>query len=152
MEKVTVDELENEPRVADVTKHLTEPLGLRDVAINYFELTPGESFSGGLHTHTNQEEIFYIIEGEATFEMLDDELSVGPGEVVRFAPGEYQEGTNEGDDGRVVALALGAPREMGETRAPLPCGECGDADYHVADVEPDGVTLSCPECNSEIRT
>lgn len=150
MEKVSVHELENEPRVADVTKHLTEPLGLSDVAINYFELAPGESFSGGIHTHMNQEEIFYVVEGEATFETLEDEATIGPDEAIRFAPGEYQEGTNEGDR-RVCALALGAPQEMGETRAPLPCNECGDADYHIAEVEPEGVTLVCPECDNTFQ-
>jgi uncharacterized cupin superfamily protein len=150
MERVSVDDLENEPRVADVQKHLTDPLNLSDMAINYYELAPGDSFSGGLHTHMNQEEIFYVIEGEATFETMDDEVTVGAGEVVRFAPGEYQEGKNEGDD-RIVALALGAPQEAGETRVPLPCGECGDADFHVADVGADGVTLSCPECGNEVE-
>jgi len=151
MEKVSVDDLENEPRVADVQKHLTEPLGLSDMAMNYYELEPGESFSGGLHTHMNQEEIFCVIEGQATFETPDDEYTVGPGEVVRAAPGEYQEGKNEGDE-RVVALALGAPQGMGETRALFPCQECGDSDYHVSDVSGDGVTLTCPECGNVVET
>ncbi|MFB6171596.1 MAG: cupin domain-containing protein [Haloarculaceae archaeon] len=150
MEKVTVEDVTNEPRVAAVTKHLTDPLGLSDAAINYFELEPGDSFSGGLHTHTDQEEIFYVIEGEATFETLDDAFTIGADEAVRFAGGEYQEGRNESDD-RVVALAIGAPQEMGETRAPLPCSACGDSDYHVAEVEPDGVTLVCPECGNEVE-
>lgn len=151
MEKVTVDDIENEPRVAEVQKHLSDPLDLSDMAINYYELAPGDSFSGGVHTHMNQEEIFYVVEGEATFETLDGDVSVGADEVVRFAPGEYQEGKNEGDD-RVVALALGAPQDAGETRVPMPCQECGDADYHVAHVEPGGVRLVCPECGNEIQT
>lgn len=149
MERVSTDAVENEPRVATVQKHLTEPLGLSDMAINYYELEPGDSFSGGLHTHTEQEEIFYIIEGEATFQTVDDSVTVGPGEAIRFAPGEYQEGKNDGDDS-IVALAFGAPQEMGETRSALPCDECG-AEYHVVDVGTTSVTLTCPDCGNEFQ-
>ncbi len=149
MEKVSIDELDNEPRVADVQKHATEPLGLSDMALNYYELAPGESFSGGMHTHMDQEEVFYVIDGTATFQTPEDDYEVGPDEVVRFGPGEYQEGRNESDD-RVRALALGAPKGMGETRAKLPCAECG-ADYHVTEVDESGVTLTCPDCGNVVE-
>jgi uncharacterized cupin superfamily protein len=149
MEKLDIDGLENHPRVADVQKHLTNPLGLSDMALNYYELDPGESFSGGLHTHMNQEEIFYVIEGTATFDTPEDSHEVGANEIVRFAPGEYQEGKNESDD-RVRALALGAPQEAGETRTALPCSECG-ADYHTAEVTDDGVILTCPDCENVVE-
>ncbi|MFQ3320828.1 MAG: putative cupin superfamily protein [Natronomonas sp.] len=149
MQKVSIDELDNDPRVADVQKHLSDPLTLADMAMNYYELAPGESFSGGMHTHMNQEEIFYIIEGTATFQMEEGTREVGPNEVIRFAPGEYQEGRNESDD-RIRAMALGAPSEMGETRALVPCSECG-ADYHVTEVDESGVTLTCPDCGNVLE-
>jgi len=149
MEHVDIDALDNHPRVADVQKHLTDPLALADMALNYYELEPGESFSGGLHTHMNQEEVFYVVEGTATFETKEGSHEVGENEVIRFAPGEYQEGKNEGD-GRVRALAFGAPQDAGETRSALPCGECG-ADYHVAEVTGDGVTLTCPDCGNVVE-
>jgi len=148
MEKVAVDDLENHPRVADVQKHATGALDLSDMALNYYELEQGDSFSGGLHTHMNQEEVFYVLEGTATFETPEDEIEVGADEVVRFAPGEYQEGQNE-SDGRVRALAMGAPQEQGETRTALPCRECG-ADYHVVHMESEGFTLECPDCGNEL--
>lgn len=150
MDKVSVAELENDARVADVQKHLTEPLGLEAMAINYYELAPGDSFSGGLHTHMDQEEVFYVIEGEATFETRDGEYTVGAGEVLRAAPGEYQEGKNTSDE-RLVALGLGAPQDSGETRVLLPCQECGDSDYYVSEVHADGVTLTCPACENVIE-
>jgi mannose-6-phosphate isomerase-like protein (cupin superfamily) len=149
MEKVSIDDLENDPRVADVQKHATGALDLADMAMNYYELEPGDSFSGGLHTHMNQEEVFYVIEGTATFETKGDDVEVGADEVVRFAPGEYQEGKNE-SDGRVRALAMGAPQDDGETRAAIPCQECG-ADYHVATVTESGVDLECPDCGSALE-
>lgn len=149
MQKVSIDELENDPRVADVQKHATDPLNLSDMALNYYELEPGDSFSGGLHTHMGQEEVFYVMDGTATFQTEDGSHEVGPDEVIRFAPGEYQEGRNESDD-RIRALALGAPQGMGETRAKLPCSECG-ADYHETEVGEDGVTLTCPDCGNVVE-
>ncbi|MFB6084355.1 MAG: cupin domain-containing protein [Halorientalis sp.] len=149
MNHVSLDELENHPRVADVQKHATEPLNLGDMALNYYELEPGDSFSGGMHTHTNQEEVFLVLEGTATFETKDGAVEVGEEEIVRFAPGEYQEGKNESDD-RVRAVAMGAPQEDGETRSALPCQECG-AEYHVVEVQPDGVELTCPDCGNVVE-
>jgi uncharacterized cupin superfamily protein len=149
MEKIAFEDLQNHPRVATVQKHATEPLGLSDMALNYYELEPGESFSGGLHTHMEQEEVFHVLTGTATFETRDGSVDVGAGEVVRFAPGEYQEGRNENDD-RVRAVAMGAPQDSGETRSALPCRECG-ADYHVVEVHAEGVTLTCPDCENVVE-
>ncbi|WP_144906590.1 cupin domain-containing protein [Halobellus captivus] len=147
MQKVTLDDLENDPFHADVTKHATEPLNLNSLALNYFELEPGDELSGGLHTHMNQEEVFYVVEGTATFHTKGDEMTVEAGEIVRFAPGEYQSGKNEGEQ-RVRVIALGAPQDAGETRVAAPCQECG-ADYHVAEAGDDGISLSCPDCGNE---
>jgi uncharacterized cupin superfamily protein len=149
MQRVSVDDADNHPRVADVQKHLTEPLSLGDMALNYYELEPGESFSGGLHTHMDQEELFYVMDGTATFETEEGAVEVGDDEAIRFAPGEYQEGKNESDE-RVRALAMGAPQGMGETRAKFPCRECG-ADYHVTDVGAEEVTLTCPDCGNVVE-
>ena len=48
------------------------------------------------------------------------------------------------------ALAMGAPQGMGETRAKVPCAECG-ADYHVTEVDEEGVTLTCPDCGNVVE-
>ena len=146
MEHVSLDDLENRPMTADITKRATDPLSLENMALNYYELAPGDEFSAGLHTHMEQEEIFLILEGTATFETLDETIEVGPDEAIRFAPGEYQQGKNEGED-RVRALGFGAPRDQGETRTPLSCREC-DADYHTVDVGLDEMELQCPDCGN----
>lgn len=149
MDRVSIDSLENHGLAADVQKSLSDPLSLSDAAMNYFEVDPGNSISGGMHTHTNQEEIFYVVEGTATFETPEETVEVGANEAIRFAPGEYQEGRNEGDE-RVRVLAIGAPAEPGETRVRLPCRECG-ADYHVSERREGGFTLSCPDCGNEFE-
>ena len=72
MEKVDIDAVDNQPSpmgVHDVRKPVSTALGTDHFAMNYFELAPGESFSGGLHTHHDQEEGFYVEEGTVTFEV-----------------------------------------------------------------------------------
>ena len=149
MNRLRVDDVENDVQPAAVMRELPEPLGVTDLAINYYALEPGDSFSGGLHTHMNQEEVFLVIEGTATFQTKDDAVEVGANEIARFAPGEYQEGRNDGDE-RVRAVAMGAPQEAGETRTAMPCQEC-DAEYHIAEVTADGVELTCPECGNVLE-
>lgn len=102
--------------------------------MNYYELDPGEEFSGSVHTHLDQEESFFVLEGEATFETKpgpaaeSETVHVTEGQIVRFDPGEYQQG-------RVAA----------------PCQNCGESDYldfALVDGEP---ALECPECGTEIE-
>ena len=149
MEIASTDDVENTARSAAVTKRLGGPLGMTDAAMNYYELEPGDEFAGAVHTHMNQEEIFYVMEGVATFETVDDEHTIGAGEAIRFAPGEYQQGRNESDS-LVRALALGAPKDAGESRVRQACDVCGDSEYHLVRVDETGLTLECPECGNEI--
>ncbi len=134
---------------------LTEPLGATGLAINRYALAPGEAFSGGLHAHEDQEELFYVLEGVATFETAPDPTAeprtvrVEAGEAIRFAPGEYQRGHNAGED-RLIALAPGAPRDSTDVRIPGPCESCGaDALAAVPLDEGEGFGLRCPDCGAE---
>jgi uncharacterized cupin superfamily protein len=97
-----------------------------------------------MHAHMDQEEVFYVTDGVATFETPSGETTVEAGELVRFAPGEYQQGRNESDE-VVRALALGAPKESTDVRVPIPCPE-GDSDNLRAVPGEDGFTFECPEC------
>jgi len=64
-------------------------LGTEHVAMNYFELAPGDAFAGGVHAHGDQEEVFYVLSGTATFEVGPERerVDVEAGELIRFAPG-----------------------------------------------------------------
>lgn len=158
MEKVSIDDVEPstfdpENRTHD-RRGLTEPLNASNVAVARYVLDPGERFSGALHAHADQEEIFLVVEGEATFRTREGEVTVGEDEAVRFAPGEFQTGGNEGDD-PVVAFALGAPKETEDVRiARIPgvgdiaCPECGHDEMRVPDEA--GDPLVCPECSGEL--
>ncbi|MFB6221979.1 MAG: cupin domain-containing protein [Halolamina sp.] len=150
MEKVVVDDVENDIQPAAVRCRLTDPLHLTDMAMNYYELEPGDSFAFAYHEHEIQEEVFYVVEGTATFETEDGPVAVGPDEAVRFGPGEFQRGWNRGDE-RVKAIALGAPLEYGDGTMLRYCETCGEETAQSLDRAEDEEALYayCTECGAE---
>lgn len=157
MKKVRIDDVENSVQPAAVMRGLTAPLELSNLAINYYELEPGDSFAFAYHRHEIQEEIFYVQSGTATFETESDsdDVVVEAGEVVRFPPGEFQRGWNR-DDERVVGLALGAPLEYGEQVTLRDCPTCEDRtdnelESREDETAPDGtvVVAVCERCGTE---
>ncbi|EMA47256.1 cupin domain-containing protein [Halococcus saccharolyticus] len=159
METVSIDGLDSISSENDIDRRkLSDPLNTADVAINRYALGPGERFSGSLHAHMDQEEVFLIVEGEVTFETYtprnrvepdcsSSEITVGENEAIRFAPGEFQSGKNASDE-VVVAFAIGAPRDSEDVRIPLPCPECDHEDRRPVVVDEEEV-LVCPDCEAE---
>jgi uncharacterized cupin superfamily protein len=125
MERVSADDVDSRTSPAAAKRPLGRALGAEEVAVNHYELEPGDAFGFGYHRHPDQAELFYVIGGEATFETEDGDVTVGAGEAVRFAPGEWQLGRNEGDE-RVVALALGAPADEAGADIRRECQDCGE--------------------------
>ncbi|MFC6826333.1 cupin domain-containing protein [Halopelagius fulvigenes] len=148
MERVSFDDAESVP-LGDESegRRLSDALGTTGFALNRYRLAPGEGFPGGLHAHADQEEVFVVVAGTATFETMAGELAVDAGEAVRFAPGEFQSGRND-SDGVLVAFAIGAPRESTDVRIPVACPDCGRDDVRA---ETDGgePKLVCPDCGAE---
>lgn len=150
MEKAAVADLENSIQPAAVMRHLTEPLGLTDFAMNYYELEPGDSFAFAYHNHEVQEEVFYVISGTATFDTADGPVEVGPNEAIRFDREEFQRGWNRSDE-PVVALALGAPLDYGVQVKLRYCDACGEeTDTELErDADEEAVVAYCKECGAE---
>ena len=156
MEKVAIEEVRNQMnpmKVHSVRRPVSGELGTTDFAMNYFELESGESFSGGLHTHHDQEEVFYVEQGTATFEVgiERDEVEVDEGELIRFPPGEFQKGYNGGDD-TVVGWALGAPgasHDWNQLQSRAYCPECEDERTHDVDMVESRFALTCTDCGNE---
>lgn len=155
MERVSIDDVDSYMGPADVKRPLTDALGATDIAVNYYELDPGDSFAFGRHRHEAQEEVFYVQQGTVTFRTgaPEDEPSktaVEAGEAVRFAPGEWQRGVNEGEE-RVVALALGAPQETGETTITRECPDCEERTEATVEMtdDRDALVTVCVECGAE---
>ena len=147
MRHVNVDEVES-AGPTNATR-LTDALDAENLAVNYYDLAPGERFSGGMHTHLDQEELFVVTEGEATFETPEDDHVVSAGEAIRFAPGEYQTGVNDGDE-PVRAYALGAPRDSEEVRVPQKCSNCGHGSMAFVNAD-EGPRLECPDCGTRVE-
>ncbi|WP_266079075.1 cupin domain-containing protein [Haladaptatus caseinilyticus] len=150
MEKVTIENVDGRMSAAAVRRGLSDPLGATDMAINYYELASGDSFAFGYHAHVGQEEAFYIQSGTVTFETENGDVEVESGEVIRFAPGEFQRGVNR-DDERVVALALGAPRESELDEMRRECEECDDRTPNTIEMAGNGDELVtyCLDCGAE---
>ncbi|WP_442905094.1 cupin domain-containing protein [Haladaptatus sp. ZSTT2] len=158
MEKVRVDAVE---QVKNPYPRSPGPfrvglaLGATDVGLNYFELDAGEAFSGGYHTHHDQEEIFYVQSGTATFETEAGTEQVAAGEIIRFAPGEFQHGYNDGTE-PVSGLAIGAPFGSDDVEILKACPACGERTFHRRrsllsdDVTKADLQLLCPECGTEM--
>ena len=160
MEHVDFDEVTPEPNpmgVHEDRRPVGRLLGAEDVALVYYELEPGESFSGGMHRHHDQEEIFLVRAGTATFERPEgeDDVEVAAGEAVRFGPGEWQMGRNDPATGEetVRALAVGAPDQMhdfGELESLNHCRDCDEETAHRVDLTDDyAFELTCTECGTE---
>lgn len=149
MERVDVDDVEPGAAGGDAARRgLSDPLDTSAVEINHYRLEPGDR-SSGLHAHLDQEEVFLVIEGAATFETLAGEVTVGREGAIRFAPGEFHSGANA-VDGAVEVYALGVPSDSQDVRIPLPCPECGRDDRRPG-LAADGETpvLVCPDCGAE---
>ncbi len=149
MQKVATDDVDNWIGPSDVKRPLARALGTEHVAINYYELAPGDAFGFGYHRHPDQEEVFYVFEGTATFETEDGDVDVAAGEAIKFDPGEWQLGRNDGDR-RVKALALGAPADANEAEMTRECDDCGERTENRVERADDGEGLVtvCVDCGA----
>lgn len=167
MEYRAIDEIEHVEHPAHVTtvrKPLSRVLGTTGFAMVYIELAPGDSFSGGLHTHHDQEEVFYIVEGTATFELGKERetVEIGSGELIRFAPGEFQRGYNWSNDMVVgfIFSAPGAEHDWAEVEMFFECRSCGEERVHgIEPVEDDSwqartveLRATCKSCGNAFTT
>nr|WP_255767536.1 cupin domain-containing protein [Haladaptatus halobius] len=100
------------------------------------------------HRHREQEEVFIVLSGTATFDTADGEISVETGETIRFAPGEWQRGWNRGSE-RLQVLALGAPREAGPTDLRRECPSCDQRTPVIVDESDTEVIFYCKDCGTE---
>jgi uncharacterized cupin superfamily protein len=150
MQRVDIDELDSRKGPASVRRPVSRGLGAENVAVNYFELDPTETFGYGYHRHPEQEEVFYIIDGTATFETEDGEVRVESGGAIKFEPGEWQLGRNDGSE-RLRALAMGAPAETNQTELQRHCEACGERQPTWVEraSDEDAVLTICETCGAE---
>ncbi|QLH76139.1 cupin domain-containing protein [Halosimplex rubrum] len=150
MDRVAREDVERRMGPAADKRALADALGAEELALNYYELDPGDSFGFGYHRHPDQEEVFYLVEGTATFETEDGDVAVSAGEAVRFSPGEWQLGRNAGDE-PCVAIAMGAPKDARRTEMLRACPDCEGRTENTVEMADDRATLvtRCTDCGAE---
>ncbi len=79
-------------------------LGTEETRSNVWEFDEGDS--GRLHRQTEQEELYYVVEGSVEFEVGDDGLTVEEGAFIAVSPEEHRR-LRANEDSRV--LVVGAP-------------------------------------------
>jgi uncharacterized cupin superfamily protein len=155
MEHARVEDVDSWMSPASAKRSLTKTLAAADVALNHYTLEPGESLAFGYHSHEEQEEIFYVLAGEVTFETGDPDVepetvTLGADEVVRFGAGEWQQGFNRGEVTARV-LAVGAPQDDGGVTILRECADCGERTEHGVELadSKDALVTVCADCGAE---
>lgn len=150
MEQVRLGDIDSWMSPARSKRSLSNALGAEHLAVNHYVLDPGESFGFGYHRHGDQEELFYVLKGTATFETEEGDKTVDADEAIRFAPGEWQLGRNETDE-QVIALALGAPANSDDIDILRECPDCSER--KPVRVEPtddrNALAAICEDCGAE---
>ncbi|HET8949647.1 MAG TPA: cupin domain-containing protein [Solirubrobacteraceae bacterium] len=87
---------------------LRRQLGVTAFGLNQIALQPGQR--GRIHRHTEQEEVYLVLEGTLTLLVEGEEQTLARGELARVAPAVRRQLVNRGPD-RLVLLALGGAGE-----------------------------------------
>jgi uncharacterized cupin superfamily protein len=99
-----------EPFAARVNGRLKHPLGelfgLRNFGVNLTRLAPGAA-SSLHHRHSRQDELIYVLEGEATLFTDDGETTLRPGMVAGFPAGGTAHHLENRGDRDCVILEVG---------------------------------------------
>ncbi|MFC6941394.1 cupin domain-containing protein [Salinirubellus sp. GCM10025818] len=106
-----LSEVEGVPPDLNV-RRVGDALGAEEVRLTVWYFEPGEEIQ--YHAHNEQEEIFYVIEGEFSLKLgksgEEEYVDAGPGTFWLAKP-EIGHGHRNVGDERGVVLALGAPPE-----------------------------------------
>ena len=77
------------------------------------------------HTHTREDELFFVIEGELTFMLGDQQIKAGPGTLVYGKRGEkhtFRNATDKSARFLITAVPAGIDAFFREVGTPLPTG------------------------------
>lgn len=100
---------EHDDRPASV-KSIGDAAGLETLGLRKYRATPGQQIPLAFHFHDEQEEAFYVLEGELHVETPDEEFVVPAGQAFVVGPGNPHRAFNPAEaTGDLVVLAMGAP-------------------------------------------
>jgi uncharacterized cupin superfamily protein len=87
-------------------------LDLRSFGINIVDIAPGEQIPEHDETERDQEELFFVLEGDATLVIDGEEHAAAAGTLARLDPEHARTVRNPGP-GAVSVLIASAPRASG---------------------------------------
>jgi mannose-6-phosphate isomerase-like protein (cupin superfamily) len=80
-------------------------LGVQAFGVNALVMPPG--FDGFLHYHDEQDELYFVHQGTARFEVDGEVRDLGPGSLVHIESTTHRKFSNVGDDDLVVLVVGG---------------------------------------------
>lgn len=102
--RTNVDEVEP---VADAMHFLRDPLECEKLGVTLVDCDPGWTGKAHDHAEAGHEEVYLLLEGEATVEIEGEEVSLRAGDAVRISPESTRQIRNGDVESRFVLA--GAP-------------------------------------------
>ena len=113
-----IDEFEEMEGSGGATWRLArKTLGAEAFGFNVVDIEAGGQIPAHDHTGDNQEEVFIILEGDATIVADEEEHEAPAGTFCRYAP-EVNRTIRNKSDGNVRALLIGVPADSGYQQMP----------------------------------
>lgn len=116
-ERVHVPSVEPTPSAVSGTPqvNLAEILGCEKMRPRVWYLSPGDAMSH--HRQTEQEEVYYMLDGPGRIRIGDEFIDVESGTALRIPPDTPRQVLHDGDDGQHVWLITGAPAVSDDGRS-----------------------------------
>ena len=104
------DDLEPMDDRPSEARYVSQAAGMETIGMRIYRPEPGEQIPLGYHYHDEQEEVFYVVEGEIAVETPEGTYDVATGQCFFAEPGSPHRAYNPEDaDGAAEVLAVGAP-------------------------------------------
>lgn len=105
-----VEDIDPTPSRPSIQRSIADTADLENVAVNQYEAEPGEAIPLAYHYHDEQEELFYVLDGQLRVETPETTHEVTPGEIFIVEPGNPHYATGSAAiEATTRVLAVGAP-------------------------------------------
>lgn len=104
-------DLDPEPGRPSTMRYVSEAAGMENMGLRVYHVAPGEEIPrSGLHYHDEQEEVFYVVDGELRVETPGQVYSVGAGQFFIADPkSPHRAYTDVDADTDTTVIGIGAP-------------------------------------------
>lgn len=102
-------DLEAAPDRPSTKRSISDACGLENLAAHVYEVAPGEEIPLAYHYHDEQEEVFYVTEGELHAETPEEVFVVPAGDAFVCEPERPQFAFVPEDETATTVLVVGAP-------------------------------------------